>query len=279
MDEQVHQRTFRGEPAELAKVRRFARRSLPPDCPMAADFVLLDEVAANAVLHSDSGRPGGVFEVTIRHRADALRAEIADAGSPSRPRAPPPPDWSHERGRGLLLVSMLATGWGIPTPAARSPGVVRAGPRPRTARGLAQAQLILKTRLRDVQAVLPAPNVAGAAGHRHHRGGPMEAIEASPALSPRYGRPYRRTASGTPVHAGIRSGQAATAPPAPTPDSPTLGARPPSTTGSSPRTGTGGVEPQARGCRRGPSSTLWPIRPIRRRAAGSAPPSGRIPAG
>ncbi|MBA9006660.1 MULTISPECIES: ATP-binding protein [Thermomonospora] len=113
MDEQVHRRTFRGEPGALAEVRRFARRALPPGRPAAADFVLLlDEVAANAVLHSDSGRPGGAFEVVIRIRPGALRAEVCDAGPPRRPGTPPPPDWSREAGRGLLLVSMLATDWG-----------------------------------------------------------------------------------------------------------------------------------------------------------------------
>ncbi|TNY36229.1 ATP-binding protein [Thermomonospora catenispora] len=112
MDERVHRRTFRGEPAALAEVRRFARRSLPPGCPAAADFVLLlDEAAANAVLHSDSGRPGGEFEVTIRHRVDALRAEVVDAGAPTRPRSAPP-DRGREAGRGLLPVSVLAAGWG-----------------------------------------------------------------------------------------------------------------------------------------------------------------------
>ncbi|SEF46305.1 Histidine kinase-like ATPase domain-containing protein [Thermomonospora echinospora] len=113
MDEQAHRRTFRGERAELAAVHRFAREALPPGCPVLADFLLLlDEVAANAVLHSDSGRPGGAFEVVIRHRAGVVRAEVHDAGPRRPPGTPLPPAWSQEAGRGLLLVSMLAREWG-----------------------------------------------------------------------------------------------------------------------------------------------------------------------
>lgn len=107
MDEQVHRRTFRGERAELAAVRRFARQALPPGCPVLADFVLLlDEVAAGAVLHSDSGRPGGAFEVVISHRPGAARAEVRDAGTSRAP------ERSREAGRCLLLVSVLAREWG-----------------------------------------------------------------------------------------------------------------------------------------------------------------------
>jgi serine/threonine-protein kinase RsbW len=111
--EMVFCRTFRGERKELAAVRRFAGEVLPADCPVLADLVLmLDEVAANAVLHTCSGLPGGRFEVVIRHRADAARAEVWDAGARAEPGEPAPPDWSKEAGRGLFLVSMLAKEWG-----------------------------------------------------------------------------------------------------------------------------------------------------------------------
>lgn len=113
MAEHTFRRTFRGERSELAAVRRFAGAVLPADCPVLADFVLmLDEVAANAVLHTDSGLPGGVFEVVIRHRGGRARAEVRDAGAATEPRAPAVPAWSREAGRGLLLVSVLAKEWG-----------------------------------------------------------------------------------------------------------------------------------------------------------------------
>lgn len=111
--EQTYRRIFRGDRTELAAVRRFASRVLPQACPVLADFVLmLDEVAANAVLHTDSGLPGGAFQVIIRHRADSARGEVVDAGARSEPGAPCPPKWSKEAGRGLFIVSMLAKEWG-----------------------------------------------------------------------------------------------------------------------------------------------------------------------
>lgn len=111
--EQTFCRSFRGDRAELAAVRRFAGDVLPADCPVLADFVLmLDEVAANAVLHTDSGLPGGAFHVVIRHCWDTARCEVFDAGARSDPGTPRPPEWSKEAGRGLLIVSMLAKEWG-----------------------------------------------------------------------------------------------------------------------------------------------------------------------
>ncbi|MFD9210349.1 ATP-binding protein [Streptomyces sioyaensis] len=81
--------------------------------------LIVGELAANAVIH---GRvPGRDFELRLRElpgsdRPGTLRIEVADTRTEKRPPdpgafAPPPPD--SEAGRGLVLVTALATRWGV----------------------------------------------------------------------------------------------------------------------------------------------------------------------
>lgn len=66
---------------------RHVRAALWPllrDCPAADDIILLvDELAANAILFSASGRPGGTFTVRLQHiPGDHVRAEVQDRAAP-----------------------------------------------------------------------------------------------------------------------------------------------------------------------------------------------------
>ena len=81
-------------------------------CPVIAELVLLgSELAANAVLHSRSGHPGGVFTVRATlYPGDYVWVEVIDQGGP----------WvadghDDEHGRGLAVVAMIAGdgNWGI----------------------------------------------------------------------------------------------------------------------------------------------------------------------
>lgn len=72
---------------------------------MAADAVLIcSELYTNAVLHSDSARPGGRFTVRAEvHEGDYLWIEVEDDGG----------QWVEKaqcdgRGRGLAIVAALA---------------------------------------------------------------------------------------------------------------------------------------------------------------------------
>ena len=101
-------RTFPAAPAQVREARRFL--SVMLDGRAAADdaVVCLSELAANASIHSRSRRPGGLFTVRTELRGDHLRVEVRDEGGPwSRlPRDNEP------HGRGLLIVSQLASTWG-----------------------------------------------------------------------------------------------------------------------------------------------------------------------
>jgi anti-sigma regulatory factor (Ser/Thr protein kinase) len=80
-------------------------------CSLAADFVLLaSELAANAVLHSRSGHPGGRFTVrAYLHPGHYAWAEVEDQGGQWTGRP------SDDRPHGLEIVSAIARdgNWGI----------------------------------------------------------------------------------------------------------------------------------------------------------------------
>jgi serine/threonine-protein kinase RsbW len=95
-----------------AKHIRAVRADLRPllhDCPMADEVILCaSELAANAVLHSNSRLPGGTF--TLRAEASPghyARIEVEDNGSPWTPTT------TNSTGHhGLDIVRALATDWG-----------------------------------------------------------------------------------------------------------------------------------------------------------------------
>ncbi len=103
------QQEFPGTPDQLGHLRA-GLRTFMEDGPAIDDVALLvTELAANAIAHSASGRPGGTFAVRIRHvPGDHVRAEVQDAGS----------DWHGDIARsasdphGLYLLLALAAACG-----------------------------------------------------------------------------------------------------------------------------------------------------------------------
>lgn len=79
-------------------------------CALADDaLACLSELAANALMHSNSRNPGGTFTVRVGLHGGRLRVEVEDQGGV----------WQQghhndgQSGRGLLIVSQLATAWDI----------------------------------------------------------------------------------------------------------------------------------------------------------------------
>jgi serine/threonine-protein kinase RsbW len=103
-------RSYPGRAQQAGAVRRFVADVLE-DSPVLGDAGLcVSELAANAIVHSKSGLPGGQFEVRIfLHPAGHVRVEVTDQGGPWVP----DPGGRQNHGRGLLIVSRLATDWGI----------------------------------------------------------------------------------------------------------------------------------------------------------------------
>ena len=112
-------RTFPGQAGQVRIVRWWLTAQLGG--PAAADDVVLacSELAANAIIHSDSGLPGGVFAVRLAIERNFVRIEVIDQGGTwpggRRPCHAPTADSDDvsQCGRGLRIVAALASGWGI----------------------------------------------------------------------------------------------------------------------------------------------------------------------
>ncbi|WP_083983005.1 ATP-binding protein [Actinomadura hibisca] len=104
-------RSFPGEAAQAAAVRRFVTLLL--DEHVVLDDVLLsvDELVVNALRHTRSGRPGGVFAVEIGRTEGTVTIAVQDQGGSSDPAVTDAGEHA-ECGRGLRMVSALAVGWG-----------------------------------------------------------------------------------------------------------------------------------------------------------------------
>jgi serine/threonine-protein kinase RsbW len=97
-------RVFPATPDQAREARRFLA-ALLANHPVAEDAVMcLSELAANAIQHSRSARPGGTFQIHLRRAGAAIRVEVTDQGGPW---GSPPQD--PERGRGLLVVRSVAS--------------------------------------------------------------------------------------------------------------------------------------------------------------------------
>jgi anti-sigma regulatory factor (Ser/Thr protein kinase) len=108
-------RTFRGEPAQVPLAREFVFRYLDGrHCPAEAVqdiLVCATELAANAVLHSRSGLPGGHFSVEVVCAGQSVHVAVEDSGGPWTERGHGSVD--EEYGRGLQVVSALSADMGI----------------------------------------------------------------------------------------------------------------------------------------------------------------------
>ncbi|MBC6462412.1 ATP-binding protein [Actinomadura sp. HBU206391] len=107
-DTQIHARSFPGTRDQIRTLRRFIREHLPtqPDAELIAS-----ELGTNAIEHTRSGRPGGVFRARIHSRPDGTaRLEIEDDGGPA---LFGPCTHGREGGRGLILVAAYTTAWGV----------------------------------------------------------------------------------------------------------------------------------------------------------------------
>jgi anti-sigma regulatory factor (Ser/Thr protein kinase) len=103
----VWSRSFPAAAAQVRETRRFLAGILA-DLPEADEAVLcLSELTTNAAVHSRS-RAGGHYTVRVELHSQHLRVSVRDQGGPWTP----PGDGDEHHGRGLLIVSRLATSWG-----------------------------------------------------------------------------------------------------------------------------------------------------------------------
>jgi anti-sigma regulatory factor (Ser/Thr protein kinase) len=104
--------TIPGRPEEVRAARAFVAKLLGEHSPLADAAVLLtSEIVTNAVVHSNSRRPGGAVLLMVTETAGGLRIEVTDDGSQLSAPVVKGDAYSSD-GHGLLLVQSLADQWG-----------------------------------------------------------------------------------------------------------------------------------------------------------------------
>jgi anti-sigma regulatory factor (Ser/Thr protein kinase) len=76
------------------------------DTSVGETELLVSELATNAVVHARTP-----MRVSVLHHGERLRVEVRD--DDPRPPQPRQPDPMAPGGRGIMLVDMLATSWGV----------------------------------------------------------------------------------------------------------------------------------------------------------------------
>jgi serine/threonine-protein kinase RsbW len=103
-------RAFPGTPRHASAARQFVA-GLLEGSPLCDDaVVVLCELFTNAVLHTDSGKPGGLVIVQVSRWRLGVRIAVTDQGSPSQPIICGPAACGEpaESGNGLYLAAHLA---------------------------------------------------------------------------------------------------------------------------------------------------------------------------
>jgi anti-sigma regulatory factor (Ser/Thr protein kinase) len=112
VSEMMWRRSFRGEAAQVGKVRQFVT-ALLAGCPVLDDALCcVTELASNAVVHSDSKL--GTFTVEVWLSDQAVRLSVTDAGGDFAPSSVLPIGTDLvEGGRGLAIVAALSSRMGF----------------------------------------------------------------------------------------------------------------------------------------------------------------------
>lgn len=170
-------RVFPGRLEQTGHARAWVRALAAVACPAAADDAELAvaELAANAIAHTRSGRPGGTFTVTVGAGPDGVIIHVHDLGTgdgrvPGPRRAADDSDGLAEGGRGLPIVIALSAACGT-RPVARCPATEPGDPAAGAGGGCAWCRLDAKPQDEEDRSAPPAQTPASARGQGHGRRG------------------------------------------------------------------------------------------------------------
>ena len=108
-------RAFPGAPVQVRAARRFVSALLDGSAFRDDAVIVVCELFTNALVHSRSGKPGGLVTVQVSRWRLGVRIAVTDQGSARAPviRDTGPCRELAENGHGLYMVSCLATclGW------------------------------------------------------------------------------------------------------------------------------------------------------------------------
>lgn len=105
--------TFDGLACRVSAARQFALQVVGDVLGADAVVLVTSELAGNAVQHSRSGQPGGQFTLHVAAYGNRWCVRVDDAGGPTEPLVGRADSSRAEAGRGLALVSALASDWGV----------------------------------------------------------------------------------------------------------------------------------------------------------------------
>ncbi|GAA2622891.1 ATP-binding protein [Streptomyces axinellae] len=107
--ERIWELTCPGLPEEVSRLRRWTRDVLR-DSACADDAALIvSELGSNALVHSASGGPNGSFHVSLHRSPGTVVLAVTDTGGGSTKPHVETPDEEETHGRGLGLVTALAS--------------------------------------------------------------------------------------------------------------------------------------------------------------------------
>lgn len=114
-------RTFLGQPGQVSEARRWLRLLVSGFEAVDEAVLACSELAANAIVHSDSGLPGGMFTVRVAIEPESVRIEVLDQGgswtgrrdTDHLERTALAPEDETQCGRGLTIIAAIASAWGI----------------------------------------------------------------------------------------------------------------------------------------------------------------------
>ena len=103
-------RAFPGMPEQVSAARHFAADLLKGSALRDDAVTVISELFTNAILHTDSGKPGGLITVQISRWRGGVRIAVTDQGAQGTPVVclPAADGEPAENGNGLFMVSCLA---------------------------------------------------------------------------------------------------------------------------------------------------------------------------
>ena len=109
-------RSFAGRADQIRAARAWMAMLIEGFAGGSNAVLACSELAANAIIHSRSGLPGGTFTVRACIDRETIRIEIIDQGGPwtgLRKSTDEDADDAGQSGRGLTIVAAIASSWGI----------------------------------------------------------------------------------------------------------------------------------------------------------------------
>ena len=104
---------FPGSAEYVHEVRWWTQKALGAVPGVELVVLVASELATNAILHTASGEPGGMFTLHLAMFTNRWQVRVDDQGGPKTPQRAVVGEDQDEAGRGLTVVAALSSTWGF----------------------------------------------------------------------------------------------------------------------------------------------------------------------